>query len=200
MHQERDAGAAVSAVILRTHESGPAYRRPGRYGGELAEPPSSSIFPAWISRLKWTIRILRPANGAGLSMTTGHDFGFLGLAIPAGFPAHDVDEAGMARIRGNIALTSLCSISYGKDFGSSVVARLMVLASSSGESKSGFLSQPLFNLGEFRCQRISPNRGKLCASGTSWMPTGKRSGAWLHRWRASSWAKRIRGIRRFSIP
>ena len=29
---------------------------------------------------------------------------------------------------------------------------------------------------------------------------GQRSGAWLRRWRASLWAKRIRDIRRFSIP
>src|SRR3954470_12109352 len=63
---------------------------------------------------------------------------------------------------GNIALTSICGIRYRKDFGSCVVARLMVLASSSGESKSGFLSQP-FSIWESSDVNVFPQRGGNCA-------------------------------------
>jgi large subunit ribosomal protein L13 len=62
---------------------------------------------------------------------------------------------------GNTALTILCSLRYRKDFGSSVVARLMVLASSSGNQRAVFLSQPFFNLGEFPMSTYFPKQGEI---------------------------------------
>ncbi len=61
----------------------------------------------------------------------------------------------------NTSLTILCRLRYRKVFGSSVVARLMVLASSSGNQRAVFLSQPFFNLGEFPMSTYFPKQGEI---------------------------------------
>ncbi len=89
------------------------------------------------------------------------------------------------------ALTIPCRLRYLKDFGKSRGCPPDGLASSPGNQRAVFfvifnrVSQLFFILGEFRCQPISPKRGKLCASGTSWMRMVRRWGVWPRRWRAS---------------
>jgi len=61
---------------------------------------------------------------------------------------------------GNTALTILCRVLYRKDFGSGVVARLMVLASSPGNQRAVFF-RSFFILGRVPMSTYFPKEGEI---------------------------------------